>query len=496
MNQDYKTIIRSYFKEHSFVDLNIQSFNRFIEAGMSKVIMDVGDIIPTIIPQEVDEFKITIDKVWVERPTITEADGSQRPIFPIEARLRTLTYNIPVFIEISSHINGIKRETIKTEIGRIPVMLRSKYCNLHGLSREELIKHGEDPDDHGGYFILNGNERVMITVEDLAPNKLFVEKSSTSTSKYTARVFSEGGAYRIPHLVEQMKDGIFYISFTRFKRIPILAVIKALGMTKDQEITKWICSNKEYDDVFINLYETLELKTQDDALDFLSKKGGLTQTKEERLQRVIQDLDKYLLPHLGSKKEDRMIKAYNLCKFIKKFLMSSRDGLSLDDRDHYMNKRLRLSGDLLEDLFRVNLRVFINDMLYNFQRLVKRGKFHSIRIILREKLLTSRIKTAMATGSWVGGRKGISQNIDRANFLATSSHLQRIVSLLSATQENFEARALHPTHWGKLCPIETPEGTPIGLKKNSALLNLITNELTNDEKIKKIIESHNINIVK
>jgi DNA-directed RNA polymerase beta subunit len=183
-----------------------------------------------------------------------------------------------------------------------------------------------------------------------------------------------------------------------------------------------------------------------------------------------------------------MNKAYNLCKYIKKFLMISRDNKQLTDKDHYMNKRLKLSGDLLADLFRVNLRALVQDVLYNFQRLVKRGKFQSIKIIIRDQLLTSRIKSAMATGAWVGGRKGVSQNIDRTNFIATTSHLQRVVSLLSSAQENFEARELHPTHWGRLCPVETPEGTPIGLRKNLATLAKISQEELAEDKIKKLLE--------
>lgn len=165
--------------------------------------------------------------------------------------------------------------------------------------------------------------------------------------------------------------------------------------------------------------------------------------------------------------------------------MVSRDGLSMSDKDHYMNKRIKLSGDLLADLFRVNFRVLVNDMLYNFQRLVKRGKFHSIKIIIRDKLLSSRVMTALATGSWPGGRSGISQNIDRTNFLGTMSHLKRVISLLSATQENFEARALHSTHWGRLCPIETPEGTPIGLRKNLSLLCDVSNMEVDEKKLIK-----------
>ena len=288
-----------------------------------------------------------------------------------------------------------------------------------------------------------------------------------------------------------MKDGIIYLSFTRFKRVPIIAVIKALGFTRDKEITDYITTEtKQYDDIFINLVDAVELKSEEDALDFLARKVGLAQ-QEDKFEKTREQLDKYLLPHLGITSKERIIKAYNLCKMVRKFLIVSKEGLSID-KDHYMNKRLKLSGDLLAELFRVNLRALVQDMLFNFQRLVKRGKFQSIKIIIREKLLTSRIKSAMATGVWVGGRKGVSQNIDRTNNLATISNLQRVVSLLTSSQENFEARALHSTHFGRLCPIETPEGTPIGLRKNLAILCSITQEEYSEEKLKKMLEGYGL----
>ena len=109
--------------------------------------------------------------------------------------------------------------------------------------------------------------------------------------------------------------------------------------------------------------------------------------------------------------------------------------------------------------------------------------------------MTSRIKSAMATGTWIGGRKGISQNMQRTNSLDSISHLQRVVSLLTSTQENFEARALHPTMWGRLCPIETPEGTPIGLRKNLSLMCEISQQSPSEEKIKKILEASGLKTV-
>jgi len=485
---DKNMLVTKYFEQHPFLESNLRSFNNFIEVELPNIIKEVGDIVPTITPQGVTDYRIRFNEIRVEKPRIVEADGSHRDIFPAEARLRQLTYSAQMELGVTVHIDGVQRDAFYAPLGKIPIMLKSKYCHLYGLDREKLIEKGEDPDDLGGYFILNGNERVLITVEDLFPNKMFVQES-TGPSRFSAKIFSQRESYSIPHVIEQMRDGIIYISFTRFKRVPIVAVIKALGLVTDQDIMQAICDEKHYDDVYINLFNSKDLKTSEDALNFLASKGGITvQPKESKADKALEQLDQFLLPHIGTTPKDRAMKAYNLCKLTKKFLKISRDGLAPEDKDHYKNKKLKLSGDLMADLMRVNMKVLVNDMLYNFQRLVKRGKFQSVRIIIRDKLLTSRIKSAMATGTWVGGRKGVSQNIDRVNFVSTMSHLTRVVSLLSATQENFEARELHCTQWGRLCPIETPEGTPIGLRKNLAMLCEITHESVQEEKIRKALE--------
>src|SRR3989338_1859596 len=226
-----KTLIKKYFDEQSFVDSDIASYNNFMEKELNNILEENREIVPTIIPHNIDDFKIRLDKVWAVKPEITEADGSKRDIFPVEARLRKLTYSAPTFIEVSAHINGVQRESFTTQIGNIPIMLKSKNCHLNNLSRDELIQQGEDPDDPGGYFIINGTEKVLISIEDLAPNRVLVEKG-TGPSEFTGKLFSERGSFKIPHTLERMKDGIFYLTFTRVKRIPIVVIIKALGMLK------------------------------------------------------------------------------------------------------------------------------------------------------------------------------------------------------------------------------------------------------------------------
>jgi DNA-directed RNA polymerase subunit B len=487
-------LVKKYFEENSFVNSDIESFNNFVEVELQKIVDENGTILPTIIPHTIDEFKIKFGKVTLGKPQITEADGSKRPIFPIEARLRKISYSAPLFIEVSAHVDGIQRESFTAQVGSFPIMLKSKYCHLQNLPVKELIEKGEDPYDPGGYFIINGTEKVLISVEDLAPNKMLVEESSTGPSKFIGKLFSEHGAYKIPHTVEKMKDDLFYLTFTRVKRVPLIVIVKALGIVKDEEIMSHIGTEFK-DEVYINMFEFVNIKNEEDALDFIAKKIGITQAKEIRIERMKEILDKYLLPHLGITREERVFKAYNLCKLLRRYIAATNNKIEMDDKDHYMNKRLKLSGVLLADLFRVNLKVLIGDLLYNFQRIVKRGKFPSIKVIIRDKLLTQRIYSSMATGNWVGGRKGIAQRMQRLNHLETLSHLQRVVSPLSASQENFEARALHSTHLGRLCPIETPEGTNIGLRKNLALLTQISQD-QDEEALLKILKSTGVKLVR
>jgi len=290
MVERYKDIIKQYFKKHSLVESNINSFNTFLDSGIQKIIDENSEVIPTIIPNEVNDFKIKLGKISLEKPRLIEADGSTKDVYPMEARLRMLTYSAPISMKVSTLIDGVEKESFTTNIGKVPIMVKSKYCHLSGLSREELVKHYEDGYDPGGYFILNGNERVLIVVEDLASNKLIVEKEKVGPSKYTAKIFSEQGSFRIPHIIEQMRNGVIYISFTRFKRVPIVLLIKALGFTKDQEIAGLISENEMFDDIFINLYENVDIKNQEQAVEALAKKIGIMQ-KEEMNERVFNLID-------------------------------------------------------------------------------------------------------------------------------------------------------------------------------------------------------------
>ncbi len=469
MKKDNHLIIKKYLEEHSLVESNIISFNEFLEHRMQEIVDEISESMNN------EEFEITLGKVRIEKPKVIEADGSSSLIMPSEARLRNLTYSAPVTLEITvKKGDTVDSETV--EVGKIPIMVKSKACNTYGMSDEELIDNYSDPLDPGGYFIINGNERVMVMAEDLAENQPFIEVNSKGN--LNLRLFSLKGTYRIPITISESKEGVLEVSFSRFKDLPAVVMLKALGLTKESDIAKYI--GKETDSVIVNLYEFVNLATKEDAMMFIAEKTGLQGTKKEILDRVKQRIDSYLLPHIGQKKEDRINKGVTICKLIKQFLIVKENAELRTDKDHYSNKRVRLSGDLLANLFRVNLGILIRDIQYSIQKSSKRKKFFSIRVIAKSTLFSHRVESAIATGSWTGERSGVTQNMDKTNYLAMISQLQRVSSMLPSDQENFLARTLHPTHYGRFCPIETPEGTEIGLRKNLAILSKISTRIELD----------------
>ena len=482
MKNNSHIVVKKYLSDHSLVQSNITSYNNFVEKRIQEIVDEISETIDN------EDFEIILGKVKVGRPRVIESDGSTEDVLPYEVRLRNLTYSAPITLEMTIKKDGqIDSEVV--EIGKIPVMVGSNVCNTHGMSKEELVNNYNDPLDPGGYFIINGNERVMVMSEDLAENQPFIEFNAKK--ELHLRLFSSRGTYRIPTTIAESKEGLLEVSFSRFRDLPAVVILKALGMVKESDIAKFI--GKETDSVIVNLYEFVNINTSEDALMYIAEKASLQGTKKEILDRARQRIDSYLYPHIGQKKEDRMKKAITLCKLIKQYLVAKENPHLKTDKDHYANKRVRLSGDLLASLFRVNLGVLVRDIHYSLQKASKRKKIFSIRTIAKSTLFSHRIESAIATGSWTGERSGVTQNMDKTNYLAIISQLQRVSSMLPSEQENFLARTLHPTHYGKFCPIETPEGTEIGLRKNLAILCQISTRTELDEdKFLKGLESEGL----
>jgi DNA-directed RNA polymerase subunit B len=470
MNNKKKNIlIERYLEQHSLVESNIRSFNDFINNRLQQVVDELNESLNN------EDVEIKFGKVRVGKPNIIEADGSVSLITPMAARLRNLTYAAPVFVELSVKFDN-QTESTEVEIGRIPVIVRGSSCNTYGMNKDELRENYMDPLDQGGYFIINGNERVIVMSEDLAPNQPFIEEGRQGL---TLRLFSERGSYRIPTTISETNEGILELTFSRLKNVSILVLLKALGMIKEAEISKNI--GRESDCLIVNLYEYANLQSTEDAMVYIAEKSGIQGTKKEILDRVKGKIDSFLLPHVGKTRNSRMDKAMLLCRLTGLYLKSKEDKNVRTDKDHYANKRVKLSGDLMTELFRVNLNILVRDIQYSLQKISKRKKFYSLKTIAKSTLFTHRIESAIATGSWIGERSGVTQNMNKTNYLRVLSQLQKVTSLLPGEQENFMARTLHPTHYGRFCPIETPEGTEIGLRKNLSLLAKISTAIVFDE---------------
>lgn len=475
----FVTLIKSFEEEKEWVKYQIESFNNFTDFGLQKIINEVGTV---RVVQETENLKLKFGEVEIGKPVVNEADGSTRTIYPNEARIRNLTYMAPIYVTITPLYNGVQEKPERVHIGDLPIMVRSKICMLSGLNEDEMVNAGEDPTDPGGYFIINGTERVLVLIEEIASNKPIFEK--TEDGGVTIRVNSERSGFKQRHLIEMKPDGEITISFANIKKLPIVVLLKALGMENDRELCSLISNDERIlNEFYINLYET-DVITTEEAFDFIGRK--LKVSKDYVKERVSQILDRYLLPHLGQEVGDRLRKNNYLARIIRK-CVSVKLGLSPeDDIDHYSNKRLLMSGELFEQLFRSILLGrwgLIAKMTYNYQKLVKRGKFPSVQSIIEANTVTKQILSSLATGTWIGGRTGVSQRLDRSSYIKTISHLRSVLSPLTSTQEHFLARQIHPTEWGRLCPAETPEGSSIGLRKHLALLTEITSGMS--EKMEK-----------
>ncbi|MBS3069508.1 DNA-directed RNA polymerase subunit B'' [Candidatus Micrarchaeota archaeon] len=461
-----KELLPAYFRENSLVKQHLDSYNKFVDIGIQEIVDRVGVIQPSI-----EGFELHFGKIRLDKPKIIEADGAQRIITPYEARLRNLTYSAPIFLEIIPVFNGVEKRTFsEVFIGELPVMVKSKLCYLSNMSEEELIDSGEDSADPGGYFIINGSERALVSIEDLAPNRIMCTREKDN-SIVTAKVFSTRNGFRARSVVERVNEGLLRVVFPAApKDLSFISVVRALGLDKKENILAAFPQDKHVlSDILLNL-ETDTSSNKDDAIDYLGKKAAPGQATEYRIKRAEVLLDTYLLPHIGTTAEDRIKKAYYLCKMAERSIRVAYKDIKPDDKDHYANKRIKLAGDLMEELFRYAFQFLVKDVSYQAGRADARGRRLAVQTLVRPDALSDRIRYSMATGNWIAGQTGVSQLLDRTSFLATASHLRRIISPLSRKHPHFKARDLHGTHWGKLCPNESPEGPSCALVKNLSLL--------------------------
>ena len=468
---------------------HIDSFNKFIDYGLQKIIDE-----QRIIETDIEDTYLKLGKIRVEHPVVKEADGAIEKLYPNEGRLRNLSYSGPLYLEMSVVKEGIESEVMEAKIGQLPIMIKSKICNLLGLSETEKVRYGEDPLDPGGYFIIGGTERVVMTLEDLAPNKILVEYGERyGDSIEVAKVFSQKRGYRALVIVERGRKSLLEVSFPSISgRVFFITLMRALGIVTDEDIVNAVSSDPEIIKFMLENLEEAEVETQEEAIEKIGARVAAGQAKEYQIKRANYVIDRYLFPHLGNDMRDRVSKAHFLARMAESCFELALGKRSEDDKDHYANKRLKLAGDLMEDLFRVSFNRLARDIKYQLERANMRNRELNVATIVRADVLTDRLQHPLATGNWVGGRTGVSQLLDRNDYISTLSHLRRVISPLSRAQPHFEARDLHATQWGRLCPSETPEGPNCGLVKNFAEMVELSTGIEETEGMKKILYDLNV----
>ncbi len=482
-------LIRSYFREKHIAQMEIDSFNQFIDKKLDEILEENRLIVPKI-----EEVKIELEKIECRKPRIMEADGSPREDFcPIEARIRNRTYAGPVVLTMRLLRRDVEQDHKSAYIGDMPIMLKSNRCLLEGKTDEELISVGEDPMDFGGYFIINGSEKVLITQEVLSPDRVLVSELADK-SVTIAEVISTRGAFKGRVRIARSSDGMLNVTFPASPRkLQLFVLLKALGMKIPKDVIEAFPEEKEItNDVLINL-ENIAVKTETEALDRIGKFVAPGQIEEYRLRRAQEVIDAFLLPHIGQSQKDRITKALYLIMMASKAIERAYGLRGIDDKDVYSNKRLELSGKLMEHLFRYAFKYFVKDLKFQIDRTVTRRRKLNISTIVRPGAISERIHFAMSTGNWIGRATGVSKFMDRVNYLSPLTDLRKVKSSLDKNRELYEARDVHGTHWGRIGPVETPDGPQCGLVKNLALLADVTTEA--DEKpVEKLLRDMDVKI--
>jgi DNA-directed RNA polymerase II subunit RPB2 len=519
-------VIESRFHQDpdAMVQHAIDSFDDFILRKLEQTMEGFNPITVyhNFMPEK-DMFKyqltVNIKNPKISKPIINERDGSTKIMTPNEARQRNFTYSGTISSDIYIGTSVVKDGKVHYEnkvikdvnIGKVPIMLRSNYCIL----KEPGFHKSQDECkyDFGGYFIVNGNEKVIVSQDRISENKTFVFlDSKQSTYSHIAEIRSVPDNTFGPPKLTSVKLSNKPNHFGRFIRatihhvrtdIPIFVLFRALGLTSDKEIVQYIVYDINTSQGKLlasalkgSVDEASGVLTPPQALEYISKYLNVTgypkeimQNKEHRLNIVRDILLKEFLPHVGN---DYIKKALYLGYMVNKLLMCYLSQIPLDDRDSYVNKRVDTPGILMANLFRQYYGKLIRDMKTMTYREINSGPWkatndfinvinsNNIYKILKSTTIESGLKYSLATGNWGirnninKTKQGVAQVLNRLTYNATLSHLRRINTPMEKTGKLVQPRKLHSTQWGIICPAETPEGGSVGLVKNLSIMSTIT----------------------
>jgi DNA-directed RNA polymerase II subunit RPB2 len=547
-------VIEAYFKDNNLLlKHQVSSYNYFMDNLLATITKQYNPITIHFYPKKTQEkptptleekkeednicysVYICFDNARLEPARLHENNGSTQIMTPHIARLRNFTYAAPLFVDviITTVQKNLSTKPIKTKkhtqvinkvaFGKIPIMLRSKACVL---TRPDFHDVDECPNDYGGYFVINGSEKVIVSQERSRENHILCHKSKSTKYLKLAEVKSiSNNKYGIVRTFQikitspsSQKRSTIKASLPHIKHeIPIFILMRALGIESDKDIISYLLLDLDitiYKNIVCILRDSLEesshILTKDAAMKYLIKYVTIyyqndNMTEERKLKYLENVFVKEFLPHLNENRPKKIL--FTGC-MVCKVLKIQCGELPYDDRDSYINKRIDTPGMLIANLYKMLLNKLVKDMKSTLNKEFNNGAWRATddfsklvtstniyKIIKSSSIIESGMKYALATGNW-GAQKqsrkvGIAQVLNRWSYKSTLSHLRRINTPVDKTAKLIAPRKLHSTQAFVMCPAETPEGQSVGVVKAMALSAQITCPLNNNP-VKYIVEQYDI----
>ncbi|KAF4556782.1 DNA-directed RNA polymerase III subunit RPC2-like protein [Elsinoe fawcettii] len=491
--KDKWNLLPAFLKVKGLIKQHTDSYNYFIETDLRNIVKA-----NSIIHSDADPNTfIRFTDIRVQMPKRTDDDTwnwtQTSGVTPNECRLRDLTYAAPIVVDFDYTSNSGLRRARNVCIGRMPVMLRSSRCVLTGRSNSEMGLLNECAIDPGGYFIVRGQEKVILVQEQLSKNRIIVESVKgivqASVTSHTANVKTK--TYVL------LKKGLLVLKHNSLNEdIPVAIVLKAMGVQSDKEIMELVTgSDPSYQDDFsVNMEEAhrMNVLTQEQALDYIGARvkpdrmagPGYAAQKKSFRHQAVDKLSNTVIPHVTVYNMDFRPKAIYIAFMARRTLMAYQDPKLVDDRDYVGNKRLELAGSMLALLFEDLFKDFCRMIRASVDKVLKKPTRTSpldlpTHVQLHDHRITSGMERAISSGNWTlkrfrMDRAGVTHVLSRLSFISALGMMTRITSQFEKTRKVSGPRALQPSQFGMLCTSDTPEGEACGLVKNLALMTHIT----------------------
>jgi len=538
-------LINKYFKDNPncLVSHHLESFNDFFRSGIKRIFYENNPIRFIEREEETDKGKRNEcllylggkegSRIYYGKPVIYD-DNNSHYMYPNEARLRNMTYGITIHYDVDVdfiYYIGDEKKTHsmtlnKIYLGRFPIMLQSELCILNKMTNEVRFNAGECRNDYGGYFIIDGKEKVVVPQEKFADNMLYIRQYGEDdiySNSAEIRSVSEDSSkpirttsVKIVAPSPRLSNGQIVVAVPNVKKpVPLFILMRALGVISDKDIIKTclldLDKNEAMIDLFIpSVHDANKIFTQQTALEFMKEL-----TKRGTVSTVIEILSDYFLPHIGELNflDKANFVGYMVYRLLKVYTKEAKP----TDRDNFRFKRIEMSGTLIYDLFReyyliqkkditrkIDEEYYYHKGSYKEDETLSRKEKQALKkkIQMKEKsednkykdnfigLIESNVKSFFKDriveqgfkkafkGNWGSEahtkRLGVVQDLNRLSWYTFISHLRKINLPLDSSAKVVGPRLLNSSQWGFIDPIDTPDGGNIGLHKHLSISTYIT----------------------